>query len=50
MSSKDMIQHARDRNITKFGRAFKEAMSERIPAIVEKQRKEIAEKMFGGKR
>jgi len=43
---KDMIKHARVGNLVKFERAFKAAITKRIPAIIEKERSRVANIMF----
>lgn len=41
-----MIKQARVGNLVKFERAFKAAIRERIPAVIDRERKRIANIMF----
>ncbi len=42
----DMIKQARMGNLVKFERAFKAAITERIPAVIKRERSRVANIMF----
>lgn len=46
MTQKDMVKHAREGNLVKFGRAFKTAIQEKIPAVIETERARVANILF----
>lgn len=46
MSVKDMVKQARSGNLVRFQRAFKKAISEKIPAAIHRQRLKMADKLF----
>lgn len=46
MSKENMIKHAREKNLVRFQRAFKEAIAERLPEVLNRERARIADIMF----
>lgn len=49
MSTKDMIKHARNENLVKFGRSFKSALKDKIPAAIHNERVRVANLLFNRK-
>lgn len=46
MAIKDMIKFAREGNLVRFQRAFRESLAEKIPAAIHNERVKMADRLF----